>query len=367
MLAAFADNSPNKTLLIVSKKIQQWQARISTNQQQYNQLQKQLKQQEIAIANAENKVIVINNKITMQQKRLEQLNNEEHRLESQLAFQRQLLHRQLRSNLLLNQSSTLKILFSQNDMNNIGRNLTLYQILLQKRVATLNNLESSLVSLKNTRQGIAAVQQELYQLRQHATINQEELHHQQQKRRSTTQSLQQEIRTAHAKVSNLKLQKKKLEKIISDLQRQASKQALLAKQKQQQESLANFQHHLAWPVTGTLAHRYGESITASDMKWRGIVITAPLRQSVHAIYAGKVIFANWLQGFGFTLIIDHGHGYMSLYARNQSLEKSEGQLVKAQEIIARVGKSGGFSESSLYFELRHNGNPINPLAWLKDN
>ena len=88
---------------------------------------------------------------------------------------------------------------------------------------------------------------------------------------------------------------------------------------------------------------------------------------MHAVYPGKVVFADWLQGFGFTIIIDHNDQFMSLYAHNRSLQKKIEQKVNKAETIAIAGNSGGFSESGLYFELRQNGKPINPENWLKKN
>ena len=84
---------------------------------------------------------------------------------------------------------------------------------------------------------------------------------------------------------------------------------------------------------------------------------------VQAISHGRIAFSDWLRGFGLLIIIDHGDGYMSLYGGNQSLYKEVGDWVGAGEVIASVGNSGGREETGLYFEIRHNGKPTNPLKW----
>ena len=84
-----------------------------------------------------------------------------------------------------------------------------------------------------------------------------------------------------------------------------------------------------------------------------------------AVHHGRVIFADWFRGKGLLMIIDHGNGYMTLYAHNQSLLRETGDWVSAGETVAAVGNSGGLDHSELYFEIRHLGQPLNPKYWLK--
>ncbi|MDS1139285.1 peptidoglycan DD-metalloendopeptidase family protein [Pusillimonas sp. SM2304] len=99
--------------------------------------------------------------------------------------------------------------------------------------------------------------------------------------------------------------------------------------------------------------------------WRGIVLRAPEGSAIKAIAPGRVVYANWLAGFGNIMIIDHGAKYLSVYAYNQSLLKRVGDIVIAGDTIATVGATGGQVESGLYFEIRHQGVPVNPLLWLR--
>ena len=99
--------------------------------------------------------------------------------------------------------------------------------------------------------------------------------------------------------------------------------------------------------------------------WRGIVLRASAGTPVRAVAAGRVVYAHWLSGFGNLLIIDHGKQYLSVYAYNQSLMREVGDVVARGDEVARVGATGGQVEPGLYFELRHQGAPINPEIWLK--
>lgn len=122
---------------------------------------------------------------------------------------------------------------------------------------------------------------------------------------------------------------------------------------------------LPYPVKGDIQGRFGAQRPDGGV-WRGIILRAAPGTEVHAVAAGRVVYAHWLSGFGNILIIDHGHKYLSVYAYNQSLLRQVGDIVATGDVIARVGATGGQVEPGLYFELRHEGAPINPQLWLGD-
>ena len=120
---------------------------------------------------------------------------------------------------------------------------------------------------------------------------------------------------------------------------------------------------LKLPVKGELTGRYG-SPREDGASWKGVFIRAATGDTVRAVADGRVVFADWLRGFGNLLIVDHGDAYMSLYANNESLYKRVGDPIRGGEPVAAVGASGGNAESGLYFELRHEGRPLDPLDWV---
>jgi septal ring factor EnvC (AmiA/AmiB activator) len=127
--------------------------------------------------------------------------------------------------------------------------------------------------------------------------------------------------------------------------------------------LAGLSKGLPVPVRGEILGRFGAERPDGGI-WRGVVLRAPEGTPVKPVAAGRVVYANWLNGFGNLLIIDHGEGYLSVYAYNQSLLKKVGERVGPPDTIARVGATGGQVEPGLYFEIRHDGTPVNPLIWL---
>jgi septal ring factor EnvC (AmiA/AmiB activator) len=120
---------------------------------------------------------------------------------------------------------------------------------------------------------------------------------------------------------------------------------------------------MPWPVKGKPSNTFGRARNEGKMRWQGITIPAKEGVTVRAIHHGRVVYSDWLRGSGLLLIIDHGDGYMSLYAHNQSLLRDVGEWVTAGTPISTVGSSGGRDRAALYFEIRHQGKPTNPAKW----
>ena len=118
------------------------------------------------------------------------------------------------------------------------------------------------------------------------------------------------------------------------------------------------------PLAGSILAGYGGTMPDGHPS-QGLLIAGGAGAPVHAVKAGRVAYADWLKGYGLLLILDHGGGWMSLYAFNDTLLKSAGDDVAAGESISTVGSSGGQGRPALYFELRRNGAPQDPASWLR--
>ncbi len=118
------------------------------------------------------------------------------------------------------------------------------------------------------------------------------------------------------------------------------------------------------PLRGELVGRFGSPRSDSGLSWRGIFIQAPAGRDVRAVAAGRVVFADWLRGFGNLLILDHGDGFMSLYGNNEAVLGRLGDPVRSGDTVATTGSSGGNTATGLYFELRYQGKPFDPLGWM---
>jgi septal ring factor EnvC (AmiA/AmiB activator) len=130
---------------------------------------------------------------------------------------------------------------------------------------------------------------------------------------------------------------------------------------------AQWRGKLVLPVRGEVTARFGSprptEAQVDAPTWKGVFIRAPAGADVHAVAAGRVVFADWLRGFGNLLVIDHGDGFLSVYGNNESLLAAVGAAVEAGDPVATVGSTGGVAEPGLYFEIRLKGRPIDPLRW----
>jgi septal ring factor EnvC (AmiA/AmiB activator) len=176
------------------------------------------------------------------------------------------------------------------------------------------------------------------------------------KRRELLVALSAQLADERLRVGKLRAEARRLERVLEDLAHSSAVGDA--------GPFAGRAGHLPWPVAGSLLHRYGES-RASTLRWSGWMIAAAEGDPVRAVHAGTVVFADYLRGHGQLIIVDHGDGYLTLYAHNQLLLKGTGNRIDGGEIIARVGSSGGLNQSALYFEIRRGGKTLDPGRWLR--
>lgn len=168
------------------------------------------------------------------------------------------------------------------------------------------------------------------------------------------------MQTKDQQLNTLLANKQALEQLVTQLNTPSPKTPVY---QQPSQPFVNMQGKLTWPTVGQITQRFGSSVDQTSVTSEGVFISAPQNQPVRAVYPGRVIFAGWLRGIGMLIILDHGNGYMTLYGHDHSLFKKVGDVVKAGDEIADVGFSGGDQKSGLYFQIRANGQPLNPETW----
>jgi septal ring factor EnvC (AmiA/AmiB activator) len=168
------------------------------------------------------------------------------------------------------------------------------------------------------------------------------------------------LKSKNAKLSQLKGNRTQLEDLLKKMQKALDDLPT----RTDRGSFYSQKGKLHWPAKGRLSHRFGSRRAQGKLKWQGIVIRSRAGDPVIAVHRGRVLFSDWLIGFGLLTILDHGDGYMSLYGHNRSLLKEPGEWVETGDTVATVGNSGGRDEYGLYFEIRRKGKPTNPARWL---
>lgn len=174
--------------------------------------------------------------------------------------------------------------------------------------------------------------------------------------------IEREKQEEREKLAKIKAKKLKNEKKLSSIT--TKKKPKIKRHYVPNKPFSSLRGKLAWPVRGSMKHRYG-SKRNSKQKWKAVVISAPGGTKVHAVARGKVEYSGRLNGYGYVIIIRHDKNYRSIYGYNRSVYKKEGQIVKAGEIIAAVGNSGGLNSSGLYFEIRKSTTHQNPAKWCR--
>lgn len=251
----------------------------------------------------------------------------------------------------------LKLLLNNKEPSQLARELLYYDYIARARADTLQKLRSGLAEIRNASRDLRAKQQEIAALQASEKKALSDLEREQEKRRQTLRRIANQLKQQRHEIERLRRNEARLTKLVGELgQLSAAVDGTAFK---------TLQGKLLLPVSGKVSNRYGERRTESNLPWTGWFVSAAPRQPVLAVASGRVVYADWLRGFGNLLIVDHGQGYMSLYGNNETLYKQVGDSIKTGDIIASVGNSGGNADYGLYFELRYQGNPFNPDTWIK--
>ncbi len=276
-------------------------------------------------------------------------------------------------------NDAFRLLLSGRDPAEISRNLAYLRYVGQARQNIIRDYQSTLERLRALEAQTQERKHSLIQARAEQLRQKTALESEMRQRQVVLDRLSDQIRAQRQQVSTLVRDEQRLARLIERLSRMVAKplrQIQKPKTPGQQvtevadASLANIEFEklkgrLALPVAGEILSRYGQPRDGGGPAWKGLFIRAPRGREVRAVGNGRVAFADWLRGFGNLLILDHGDGYLSLYSNNESLYKQVGELVRAGDVIATVGNTGGQEHPGLYFELRRQGRPFDPLSWVK--
>ena len=346
-----------QALSTVKQSIAERKARLARLQKNTQALQDALKRDDLAIAKLSKAIAQTKRSLKTTTHELSELAEQKQTLTVKKQQQERQLAKQIRSAYSTGQYDYLKLLLNQEDSAQVQRNLSYFQYLNQARIKQINQFEQTISRLLEVTQAHQEKSAELAALQSSQQSQQSSLQENKAKRQSTIAKLNKQITSDQDKIAQLEQQEAQLVAALKELER-------LAKQSVNLAGLKHLKGKLSWPVKGRKVNRYG-SRKQGYLTWKGAMFSAPVGRQVHSIHNGKVLFADWLKGYGLVTVIDHGQGYMSLYGHNQTLLKKVGDRVETGEPIALVGQSGGQAQSGLYFEIRHQGKAVNPRQWCR--
>ena len=299
--------------------------------------------------------------IRAQKKSLTTLYGQQKQHQKRIALQRERLASQVRASYAMGRQEQLKIVLNQGDPSTVQRTLVYFDYLNRSRSEQIQAVLTELKQLEQLEQQIVTKKQALESLSTKQTGKKQALLKTRDTRKTILDKLSRDIITNDKQLVRMLQDEKELQEILRAVESLGD----IPSRDLQGKPIAKRKGHLPWPANGKIRAKFGSQRAAGGLRWSGVLIDARSGQDVVAIARGRVAFADWLRGYGLMIIIDHGDGFMSLYGHNQSQFKEIGEWVEEGETIAIVGNSGGQSRSQLYFELRHNGKPVNPAKWCR--
>jgi len=350
-------------------RIERMRANIAETEESRSEARDQLRDSERAISETNRKLRTLTGRRSRTREELKTLNRRAERLEGEIATRRERLGKLLSLSYVHGEQNYLKLLLSGEDPARVARELQYYGYVSRAQVIFIGELRSDLARLRDLEAGARERNAELAAIESALRRERTSLVKQQAERRRVLRRVSGELRRQHREVKHLERDESRLSRLIEELGRVISSTPLLRNDKIPQPGgsegpFAGLKRELRLPIRGVLTNRFGAQRPNGGPPWKGLFIRSQSGQEVRAVASGRVVFSDWLRGFGNLLIIDHGQGYLTIYGNNESVLKEVGELVRTGDAVATVGASGGNQESGLYFEIRHKGKAFDPLRWV---
>jgi len=340
------------------------QARLASQESERDTLQDALREAEVKIGELDRELGALNQERRALKQELTALDAEGEQLRDAQRQRANTIDVSIQELWVLQQGGGFRVWLGDQNPEDVARNLAYFQTLIEAQQQTIAEYELGLEAVEQNRSRIAQAQTALREQATAAAATKATLTDQRATRQSTLTLISQRVQDDQQRLSALERDQARLNALLDELESLAANSSPVVTPPEAQLPFADTQGALSMPMAGKLTNRYGARRNA-DIRWRGWLITADEGEPVRAVHGGDIIYADWLRGQGLLIVIDHGEGWLSLYAQNHSLLRGVGDRVSAGDIIAKAGASGGSETSGLYFEIRHRGEPVDPGEWIR--
>jgi septal ring factor EnvC (AmiA/AmiB activator) len=371
----------------LKQRLQTLQKEFRSTQANRREAADELRQSERTISGAVRQLRQLDDERQRAQTDLQALRQQTDATETRIRLQQAHLGRALKAAHQRGQGDALKLMLNGADPNQTARDLRYLTHLSRAQHEAIEALRADLAQLATLQLQAEQKSAELTQLKMDREAEQKKLLADKRAREQVLQKLSLQIKKQQREISNLKRDERRLTQLVERINRVMAQQAQKTPKTDKRAAsqprrglgfntetpvafrsgkpFSGLKGSLRLPVAGELMNRFGAQREGGGVSWKGLFIRAAEGTVVKAIASGQVVFSEWLRGFGNLIIVDHGEGYMSLYSNNESLYKQVGERVQPGDPIATVGNSGGQPDTGLYFEMRHQSRPVNPLLWVK--
>lgn len=355
------EEKTREQLQLLEVDIKRITSEISDASNRHNKLQQKLRKAEVELGSLQKKIAENQRALEAGAKELSDLEQQRSEREKARDQQQARIALELKTAWQMGRQGQLKILLNQENPHTVARILGYYRYFFQARNTLLEQYRKTLRELEELQLRIDTTLTELETRGQALAEQQADLTAAQDKQKLALADLNDSISTKSAQLKQKEQDRKQLE----DLLRAIEKAIVDLKVPANYAAFKSAQGQMPWPLDGKPSNLFNRPRNEGKMRWQGITIPAKEGATVRAIHHGRVVYADWLRGSGLLMIIDHGDSYMSLYAHNESLLREVGEWVTAGTPVSTVGNTGGEEQAALYFEIRHNGKPIDPSKWCK--
>jgi septal ring factor EnvC (AmiA/AmiB activator) len=383
--AAKKIDAAKEDLSDIQEKIQALKKELDNNEEAHKDATDELKDSETAISAANKKLRDIQQKQNKNKNTLNSLKKQSLSLNENLSAQQQQLSHLLRQQYMHGGQSYAQLILQNKNPSEITRDVKYFSYIAKEHAKVIDGMQENLVKVKELNNQTAAALQDVAELKAKQEAEKKELEQQKKEKSKVVKSLSKQISAQRGEIKKLSRDEKNLSNLVERLAKIIPKKAKKPTKKKSPKpddgdeniasneatptnaysgsSFAALKGKLRLPVRGNVTNRFGSAREDTGITWKGLFIKAGEGADVKSVADGRVVFADWMRGFGNLIIVDHGSGYMSLYGNNQAMLKQVGEEVNAGDAIAAVGNSGGNESNGLYYELRRNSQPFDPMSW----
>jgi len=351
------EDRTKKDLSEVQNALEQSQAEYNAQRKKIAKLQKNLKSHELDIAKNAKALNMAEQSVKETKTQQKQLQNKADELDKKHTQFQKVLAAQLKSAYMAGGDDYSKMLLNQEDTAKFERTLSYYNYLNKARIEQIEDLKNLQQQIAQNQEELVKTQEKLALLYNEQKRRQTALLNAQSERQTNLKNLQAQLNSTKSSINYLKENQQTLVTTIEELEKEKTQKIELL-------GLNKSKGKLDWPSKGKLEHTFGQR-KHGGIDWKGVLIGAKEGTNINSVHNGQVVFADWLKGYGWVIVVDHGEGFMSLYGHAQTLLRDVGDMVREGETLALVGQSGGQATSGLYFEIRHKGRAVNPVKWCR--
>ena len=303
-----------------------------------------------------------NGQLTTSREKLESLQNEAKDMHSEVRVYQAELEQQLRLAYVAGQDGWLQMILSERDPIQMGRELVYYSYIARQRHGLMDAVRDKLAQLDETRLSMGREEERLSEIQRDERERLKQISQAREERHLALADINKGIATQSDQITRLQGEAESLEALVAELTRVLADLPI-----NDSTRFVDRKGQMNWPADGRLTRKFGQSKADGHLRWDGVLLAAGAGTEVRAVHHGRVVFSDWLSGMGLLVVVEHGDGYLTLYGHNQDVVSEVGEWVNPDSVIAHVGDSGGQATSGLYFEIRKNGQPVDPHSWIAAN